>query len=311
MQNTNSNLYKLIKDYPGHKIGDRAFYDPNISGTSFLWAKPLHVDGNNNPIEYAIIPRDFQPDRTPEWFEKVIYLDIIAKDTNRRLNDGDYAYFITKNTNPYDNKYHVSNKIKMTNLQTNQLEWFESYHAACEYCEEKNNIPKAIFRTHDNVDIFKGDNYYVVYQNLTIHNPVCVGSPSEGFISTNKYFKDIENAYAYIAENTCLFITENNVKIYRNNEYFSVDSYFIINRFRTSSYATKKDFINFPKSIKTFSTLQAAREYVIMNKPVISLNDLLQPSNTPFDMNFSTNNLKKLRQFVNSKMNFLPEEHNS
>ncbi len=49
--------YILIKPYPGRKIGDVAFYDPNINELHFVWEADLKP-----------IPKDFQPD-VCDWFE--------------------------------------------------------------------------------------------------------------------------------------------------------------------------------------------------------------------------------------------------
>jgi len=55
-----TNYYKLINDYPGRKIGDTCTYNPKEWLENFRW------DSDN-----AIIPKDFQPDVTPKWFEPV------------------------------------------------------------------------------------------------------------------------------------------------------------------------------------------------------------------------------------------------
>lgn len=52
--------YKLIKEFPGREQGDIAIYVPSISATHFLWDKDRRA-----------VPTDFQPDITPDWFEKV------------------------------------------------------------------------------------------------------------------------------------------------------------------------------------------------------------------------------------------------
>ncbi len=52
--------YKLIKEYPGRNVGDTAGYVPVVSERSFFWEK----DGKG-------IPKDFQPDVNPLWFEPI------------------------------------------------------------------------------------------------------------------------------------------------------------------------------------------------------------------------------------------------
>lgn len=51
--------YRLIKDYPGRKYGDLAVFDENVSDTNYFWES-----------DSSLIPKEFQPDVTPKWFEE-------------------------------------------------------------------------------------------------------------------------------------------------------------------------------------------------------------------------------------------------
>lgn len=59
--------YRLIKDYPNHKIGDIAVYDPEINELNFIWEKRFSTPDDRR----SVVPVQFQPDVTPEWFEEV------------------------------------------------------------------------------------------------------------------------------------------------------------------------------------------------------------------------------------------------
>lgn len=62
-------VYKLIKDYPNHSIGDLAIYDNMIAELNFYWMNSTIVS-----TKVETIPQEFQPDVTPEWFELCLFV---------------------------------------------------------------------------------------------------------------------------------------------------------------------------------------------------------------------------------------------
>lgn len=66
--------YKLIKQYPNREIGETCRYNPSQNDLFFLWDK-----------DDKIIPQEFQPDVTPDWFEPVYEEKFTYK-------QGDYLY---------------------------------------------------------------------------------------------------------------------------------------------------------------------------------------------------------------------------
>ena len=68
--------YRLKRnDYPGHKIGDIAIFDNEIDDTHFIWEKEGNLKFFDKSIYFGkeIIPKIFQPDVTPEWFEMFLW----------------------------------------------------------------------------------------------------------------------------------------------------------------------------------------------------------------------------------------------
>lgn len=57
--------YKLIKPLDGHEVGEIAIYDPEIWMDSYIWEPSFEGE------ETGTIEQEFQPDMTPEYFEKI------------------------------------------------------------------------------------------------------------------------------------------------------------------------------------------------------------------------------------------------
>lgn len=88
-----------------------------------------------------------------------------------------------------------------------------------------------------------------------------------------------------------LFTTEDNVEIYEGDGFWGVDEKFNLNKNMT--------FHNF----KYFSKKEAAIEYLLINKPCLSVNDVLSISDATFD--FLKIHAKRLRELVKLKINIL------
>lgn len=110
----------------------------------------------------------------------------------------------------------------------------------------------------------------------------------------------LENAIKYKKP---LFITKDNVEIFENDEYFRVFKkdwkLYNLQTFTTSGY----NFNIMNKQAWHFSTEQAAKEYIIMNKPCLSYKDVVN-----FISNNSSNTLtsrgqKTLKELIKLKLN--------
>lgn len=101
-----------------------------------------------------------------------------------------------------------------------------------------------------------------------------------------------------------LFTTEDDVEIFEGDNFFRVWKA----RLETDSYkikATKAySHVEVNKAALHFSTKEKAEEYILMNKPCLSLNDILNAYsdsklNTPFSKKF----YKELKEITNTKIN--------
>ena len=99
-----------------------------------------------------------------------------------------------------------------------------------------------------------------------------------------------------------LFTTEDGVDIFENNT-----SIYILDKF-TIRHIKHKDFNVISKYVKYFSTKEKAEEYILLNKPCLSLNDLKQffpDTYVPFKKGESATedvNTKQLEDLVKSKI---------
>ena len=153
----------------------------------------------------------------------------------------------------------------------------EGYVVDKERSGERNIIVKKVerkpmFVTEDGVDMFKGNTYFFVeegYDNInsnTIYETLLLMKNVKRF-STEKAALE----YVQSLKPKCLFITEDNVEIFEEDTFWAVYS----DDNKLVKYnAYKNTNVNFP-NIKTFAIKGNALDFILMNKPVLSLNDLL------------------------------------
>ncbi len=126
---------------------------------------------------------------------------------------------------------------------------------------------KPVFTTYDFVDIFAGDNYFVLDPDS-----LCLGA---GAIKATKYsndgrntllrFSSSEAAKEYARENFVLGQTQCGGKIMYGDELFCVKEWKI---------KSVWDCAFTEDNVKYFKTQEEAKEYVILNKPCLSINDV-------------------------------------
>jgi hypothetical protein len=87
-----------------------------------------------------------------------------------------------------------------------------------------------------------------------------------------------------------LFTTEDGVDIFRGSSYYNVNSLFNIKKCKIIKDLTsfeKKVFYNLNNN-NCFSTRTAAEEYVLMNKPCLSINNIMSVTYNPTESKIST-----------------------
>jgi len=101
-----------------------------------------------------------------------------------------------------------------------------------------------------------------------------------------------------------LFTTEDGVDIFENNT-----SIYHVDKSLNIKFIKHKDFKVISKNVKYFSTKEKAEEYILLNKPVLSLKDLMKffpDTYIPFKKGESATediNTKSLEKLVQQKLN--------
>jgi hypothetical protein len=120
--------------------------------------------------------------------------------------------------------------------------------------------------------------------------------------SNGRYLKDLEKLKQK------LFTTEDGVDIFKNIDKYYTPIY-IVDKALNIRYC-KKDFSVKPsENVKYFSTKEKAEEYILLNKPCLSLNDLLKffpDTYIPFKKGESSTediNTEDLEKLVKQKLN--------
>jgi hypothetical protein len=122
-----------------------------------------------------------------------------------------------------------------------------------------------------------------------------------GFKIENNKMHVIYLDYDYPLEKTVkykqpLFTTEDGVDIYKGDEIFIVNKFFTIGFSKGVEYNNHKDN-------KFFSTKEAAQEYIILNKPCLSINDVQKCLNkTDVDLDSEHELNYQLKKLVKSKL---------
>ena len=181
---------------------------------------------------------------------------------------------------------------------------------------ESFKVKKPLLTTEDGVDIFKGDSPWT-----TLSNTKCEGFKNvKQFknITENanrtfyKYFSSKEKAEEYVRLNTVLFTTNDGVDIKKGDKYFELVLTFkpIFREAIYEEIGRPNIFYdyNIPEKKKKlnnngryyFSTKEAAEEYILMNKPCLSLNDVGQFYKKLLD--FSNGNSKGLLELIKFKL---------
>jgi hypothetical protein len=127
---------------------------------------------------------------------------------------------------------------------------------------------KPLFKTEDGVEIFEGDRCYGGHLKVGIDD-FCK-SAWVGDSILMKYFSTKEAALECIKRNSASFITEDKVEIFEGDDYFELLNFKKIFKVKLE----KNKILTGKNSRKVFSTKEAAEEYILMNKPCLSLNDI-------------------------------------
>lgn len=84
------------------------------------------------------------------------------------------------------------------------------------------------------------------------------------------------NTFKKLKGRVPLFTTEDGINIYEGGRAWHVDEDFNIDFYDFIVYANKSDLTHYPHRYKYFSSEDLAKEYVLNNKPLFSLNEIIK-----------------------------------
>lgn len=146
-----------------------------------------------------------------------------------------------------------------------------------------------LLTTRDGVDIFKGDIFYFV----TTNNAACpcyTDKDDLKYHDVGYNFSTLEACEDYIKSITPIFTTEDGVDIFEGDKTCWINNWTVTNFTDWKRNGNTKEL--------HFSTKEAAEEYILLNKPCLSINDLSDYYYT----GKKSLTLKKLKDLVKSKL---------
>lgn len=296
--------YKLIKTFPGSpKLGtieepigkihqmSNGNYGYNISKTPEYWEEVIEKDykillwrddSYKTPIIYKV-DKEGKFTGTPKigpYFtqEDAFYeIDFNIHSVKRKSDSEIFTVGDMVKT-----KY-FKGELKTITLKSNIIFInLDTYINKCEFTAVLNDLTKTkkpLFTTEDNYKVYKDDFYWCV--NTAPHLWSIFQQIAKENTKLNKgvlAFKSVDLAEKYVEENKPkkLFTTEDGVDIFEGDEFFRVwntngelkrDSY---RCFADNKYSAKMMI----KTCPHFSTKEKAEEYILVNKPCLSIKDI-------------------------------------
>ena len=268
--------YKLIKDWNStikagkkyNKVNNSAHY--NYNGGNYTTSIPASIVENNK-----------------EYFEEIVekeYEILSFKHNCGGVFSKSYSKDNSKFSQvPEGDEYSEENLLKDKT--------FEIYSVKRLSDGEVFSIGDKITGTYSINENLKVGPGYVTIKSFDIINEryLRVGHTT-GISNINSNYKVFYRWAKYI-EKTKLFTTEDGVDIFEGDYCSHVNITDLTKRTRTS-YNTGGSYS--PKSTKYFSTEEKAEEYIIMNKPCLSINDLLKLDSHASIKTYTYQRIKKL-----------------
>ena len=241
--------YKLIKDYPG---------SPELNSIIIVEKnKTVTIDMNNIGTLIHMNPFNY-----PEYWKEIIEKDYEILSFTHKHN--------TVPSNQYKNgfvKWNMANNAQWISIEKILLENNHNIHSV------KRLSDGEIFTIGDKINGYDLNKFTDLSAFYIKNNKLMIGHRHLGLI-------DIKNTKKYIEP---LFTTEDGVDIFEDNQ--SLIYYIPINEFKYHSimacnywtnefhYNKEHKLINW--SNLYFSTKEKAKEYILLNKPMFSSNDVL------------------------------------
>jgi hypothetical protein len=238
--------YEILTFKYNNTKGHSTFFTENSDG---LWS-------SGSPINYSL-----------PWLlkEKSNLIHSV-----KRLSDGE-VFTVGEDYINTTSSFHGVRKIENFNIIRTKM--FVNTGSTC--LKSLGKVKKPLFKTEDSADIYKGDSFFWTNKNgkgdLSFTQEARQGTTQ---VDSSQYLKFAtrEAAQVYINSKNILFTTEDSVDVFEGKNYYYTNSTFIIFEqlaLKTINYKKKDNIIR-------FSTKAKVEEYILMNKPCLSLNDVFE-----------------------------------
>lgn len=152
--------------------------------------------------------------------------------------------------------------------------------------------------------IQRGQKVWYAYENRTPNKSVWIYSftvateYSESDYPNVFFFATEEQATAFVQrmQPQPMFVAMDKIPVYPNTDFYVVDTSFGVHTLNL-----KKDE-QMRASLKPFALQKNAHEWILQNKPLITLNDIMLAENTPYNINISDSNKGKFRALAQSRL---------
>ena len=315
--------YKLIKTYPGSPKLSTEIIETQINSLC-----PVNECYINRKTFMLIGDDSFEiknPENYPEFWEKVVEKDYEILCIKHKKSKCFYRNSIDlRNLNLYD--IHSVKRLsdgKVFNIGDNATTALNNYGPITAFeincnrmyirtngsskgtfsCNIKDlKVFKKLFTTEDGVDIFEGDLYHAVTKKnnkMLINLNAEKEAPNFPPIWSMKdfiCFSYRKKAQEYIDNHEILFSTADGVDIFEGDKYHSVILYNLQYKGWFKAQKINKGKYTDAESCIVFSTEKEAKQYILMNKPCLSLKDV---GNI---ISFESYYLKEIKLLVKKKL---------
>ena len=315
--------YRLIKTYPGSPKLSTEIIETQINSLC-----PVNECYINRKTFMLIGDDSFEiknPENYPEFWEKVVKKDYEILCIKHKESKCFYRNSIDlRNLNFYD--IHSVKRLsdgKVFNIGENATTALNNYGPITAFeincnrmyirtngsskgtfsCNIKDlKVFKKLFTTEDGVDIFEGDLYHAVTKKnnkMLINLNAEKEAPNFPPIWSMKdfiCFSYRKKAQEYIDNHEILFSTADGVDIFEGDKYHSVILYNLQYKGWFKAQKINKGKYTDAESCIVFSTEKEAKQYILMNKPCLSLKDV---GNI---ISFESYYLKEIKLLVKKKL---------
>ncbi len=239
--------YKLIKEYPGRKIGDIAIVNKTLLPT-FEWEinKEFQL---NITIPYEFTNSDFFEEIIDKEWQILEFYGIISAENNSTHKERKDIYLLDN----YKYKDGAVGYILMG--MTNEVWALDECVKFLKIHKVKNQITNEIFTIGDKTNYDTILNFYIISNKMKV---ICGGGSSVIEVNLND-----------LKKSKYIFKTEDDIEIFIKDKYYTVDSTFIIKE--NNCITTSGSRVN----LRYFSTYDKAQEYVILNSNIFSLQQII------------------------------------